>query len=82
MLAEVLIRRIIYDDLNIFNKDIVFGTNEYGKPFLENVTDFHFDISHAESWVVCATSKHPVGIDIEHVKPIDFEIAKRYFSKR
>lgn len=81
LLAEVLIRKIICDDLNIINKDIAFGKNEYGKPFLKNVNDFHFNISHSENWVVCATSRYEVGIDIEYVKPIDFEIAKRYFSK-
>lgn len=81
LLADLLIRKIIQDDLGIMNKDIIFGTNDYGKPYLKNDIDFHFNISHAENWVVCATSKHIVGIDVEYVKPIDFEIAKNYFSK-
>lgn len=34
--ADILVRISIYQDLNIENGDIEFGTNSYGKPFLMN----------------------------------------------
>ncbi len=80
LLADVLIRTIIFRDLGINNSDIIFHTNEYGKPILSNEKGFHFNISHSMEWVVCTTSDRPIGIDIEYIQPIDFDIAKRFFS--
>ncbi|MDR1439251.1 MAG: 4'-phosphopantetheinyl transferase superfamily protein [Clostridiales bacterium] len=40
----------------------------------------HFNISHSGRHVVCALCSSPVGIDVETVKPIGMNIAKRFFS--
>lgn len=80
LIADVLIRAIIQSKLGIENKDIVFRKNEYGKPFLKYPQSFHFNISHAGEWVVCAIHQLPLGIDIELIQPIDFRIAERFFS--
>lgn len=79
--AELLIRRIICEKLDIKNSDIVFDKNSYGKPFLENCRDFHFNLSHSKDWIVCAAGSIPVGIDVEVVKPMEMDIARRFFSK-
>lgn len=81
LIADILVRLIICDSLGIKNEDIIFDKNEYGKPFLKHFDDFHYNISHAGEWVVCATHNMSVGIDIEHVKPIDVNIAKRFFAE-
>ena len=44
--------------------------------------DFHFNISHSGDWVVLATGPSPLGIDVERIKDIDLDIAKRFFSGR
>jgi 4'-phosphopantetheinyl transferase len=49
---------------------------------LEWIPYFHFNISQSGNWVVCATDNHPVGIDIEQIQPIDFQIVNSYFSKK
>ncbi|MCX8130570.1 MAG: 4'-phosphopantetheinyl transferase superfamily protein [Clostridia bacterium] len=63
------------------DKDLVFDSNDYGKPVLLAPSEIHFNISHSGSWVVCAIDENPVGIDVEVMKPIDFKIAERFFSR-
>jgi len=61
-------------------KYIDFTTNVYGKPFVRNIRGIHFNVSHSEFFVVCATSSKPVGIDIEVIRPINLKIANRFFT--
>lgn len=81
LLGDVLARYAICKRLGIRNRDLVFGTNEYGKPILHEPNGIHFNISHSGDWVVCAVDDSTVGIDIEMIKPIDFKIAERFFSR-
>jgi 4'-phosphopantetheinyl transferase len=81
LFAELLIRYLIISKLKINNNDISFSTNDYKKPFLDNIKDFHFNLSHSGSWMVCALDQYPVGIDVELIKTIDLKIAKRFFPK-
>jgi len=47
--------------------------NAYGKPFIRDVP-LYSNISHAGEWVVCAISDYEVGIDIECIKEIDYDM--------
>ena len=79
--AELLVRVVMQQDLNIENGDIVFGTNGYGKPFLMNNQDYHFNISHTNNMISVAISSNPVGVDVEKISEIDLEISKRFFTE-
>jgi 4'-phosphopantetheinyl transferase len=57
-----------------------FDYNEYGKPCILEPKDIHFNISHSGDWVVCAIDNKPIGIDVETIKPIDLNIARRFFT--
>ncbi|KEK20054.1 4'-phosphopantetheinyl transferase family protein [Bacillus gaemokensis] len=81
LFGELLIRAVIKRERGIANDLLHFSYNEYGKPYLSGELDFHFNISHSGSWVVCATDNKPIGIDIELIKTIDLEIAQRFFTK-
>ena len=81
LLGDILTRYSICKRLGIRNDNIVFGINEYGKPDLLGPDDIHFNISHSEDLVVCAVDSKLVGVDVELIKPIDFEIAERFFSR-
>lgn len=81
LLGDVLARYAICKRLGIRNRDLGFGTNEYGKPILLEPHGIHFNISHSENWGVCAVDDTAVGIDVEMIKPIDFKIAERFFSR-
>ena len=78
--GDILARYLACKKLNICNEQLNFQNNKFGKPYLKNYPDFHFNISHSGDWVVCATSNKEVGIDVEQIKPIDLDIAKRFFS--
>lgn len=80
--AEFLLRTVIARTVGMPEEKIIIVKDEYGKPFLAGVEDFHFNVSHSGSWVVCATDEGPIGVDIEMIRPMDLSIAARYFSDR
>ncbi len=82
LMGDILVRATICSNLKMRNDDISFAISEYGKPTLEGDENFHFNISHSGEWVVCAFDQVQIGIDVECVRPIEFSIADRFFSKR
>lgn len=81
LLGDILARYAICIRTGVQNKDLLFDTNEFGKPILISPNGIHFNISHSGDYVVCVTDEKAVGIDIEVIKPIDFNIAERFFSE-
>jgi 4'-phosphopantetheinyl transferase len=81
LFGELLIRMEISQSLSIPNGDISISVGEHGKPYLAEYPDFHFNISRAGRYVVCAFSGAPVGIDIEVIAPVDMKIVERFFAK-
>lgn len=81
LMGDILVRYLLCKRLDIKNKELVFGVNEYGKPFLINTTNIQYNISHSGRWIACSIDNLPIGIDIEQIKPIDMRIAERFFSK-
>ncbi len=65
-------------------QDIVFRYTPYEKPIYDGPTDIIFNVSHSETQIVIAFTKHPgLGVDIEKIKN-DFdtlELAENFFSK-
>ena len=51
-----------------------------GKPFLPDYPGFHFSLSHAGSWAVCAVSEYPLGVDLEQLRELRRGVAERWFS--
>ncbi|WAA09865.1 4'-phosphopantetheinyl transferase family protein [Fervidibacillus albus] len=85
LLGELLIRHTLSCQYQIKNENICFDRDIYGKPFVVDRDDFHFNVSHSNHWVVCGVSHLPIGIDIEYVDKsntdIDIQIANRFFSQ-
>ena len=52
---------------------------EDGKPYIPNT--FYFNISHSESFVICACYKSSIGIDIEKIKPRNIDKLVTFLSK-
>lgn len=81
LLAELLVRRIARDIYGIGNEKISFSVKVYGKPYIKELEDFYFNISHSGEWVVCAVGNQDVGIDIEKIKPLTKDIVCQHFSR-
>ncbi|WP_242277560.1 4'-phosphopantetheinyl transferase superfamily protein [Bacillus cereus group sp. BfR-BA-01446] len=85
IVGDVLVRWAICNKYKLFNADLKFTTNEYGKPFLMNKVneniEVSFSISHSGSWVVAAISPSKVGIDIEKIVDIDMKITEQFFTE-
>jgi 4'-phosphopantetheinyl transferase len=75
MIRHVLCKRFFFT-----NEDIKFSKNDEGKPYIKGCP-IHFNVSHAAEFVVCAFSEQVVGIDIEQIKEVDLQIAKRFFCQ-
>ncbi|OQX76898.1 MAG: hypothetical protein B6D64_09075 [Bacteroidetes bacterium 4484_276] len=80
ILGEVLTRAALCNEFNLDNHNICFGYSSIKKPFLSGRRDIHFNISHSGKWVVCAVSEKEVGIDVEKIRKINFNVARRFFS--
>ena len=53
-----------------------------GKPFIADYTQIHFNISHCRCGVACAIGSSPVGVDIEAIEAVDWDVARRVMSSR
>lgn len=75
--AEILLNYVL-NEINIY--DPVFDTGKYGKPYLKNYSDVHFNLSHSQKYVACGVSDSPVGVDIEYIHDVDLNLAKQFFN--
>jgi len=80
LLGNLLSRYAIIKRTGYKNNELKFSVTEYNKPILTEPDKSNFNISHSGNWAVCAISDAPVGIDVELIKTIELEIAKRFFT--
>ncbi len=82
LFGELMTRQILADKLKRETNSFIFNKMEKGKPYLEG-NPVYFNISHSGEWVVAAfCNSVEVGIDVEKIKKVNFEIAERFFSKK
>lgn len=82
LLTELLLKKIINEKTSIPIEKISFMANQYGKPYLENVSKLKFNASHSGIYITVATSNSSVGVDIEEIKEINYQISKRCFTQK
>jgi 4'-phosphopantetheinyl transferase len=61
--------------------DIIFDRDENGKPFIKDSDDINLSISHSYPFYAEAISDKPIGIDIEKIRDVNPNIAKRAFTE-
>ncbi|KUO73425.1 MAG: hypothetical protein APF77_09535 [Clostridia bacterium BRH_c25] len=76
LLGSLIIRATICDMFQVKNSDIEVFRNEMGKPYINNMPQVFFNISHSGHWIVGAFDSFPIGIDIEKIKASDFDVVK------
>ncbi|OPZ94641.1 MAG: 4'-phosphopantetheinyl transferase sfp [Firmicutes bacterium ADurb.Bin419] len=79
--SNILLRFIIVSLCKKKNNSIQLYKNEYGKPYIKDIDNFHFNLSHSGDWIVCAVDSATIGIDIEKIHDVDLNLSARFFSK-
>jgi 4'-phosphopantetheinyl transferase len=70
LLTDLLIRKVLSQELNMRFNSIKINTNNFGKPELVNKKR-EFNISHSNNIIVLATDDLPVGVDVEYIQPLN-----------
>lgn len=78
------LRSILARYLNRHPTSLAFAYQTYGKPMLAGSTDLDFNLAHTDQYILYGLTKRAdIGVDIEFMRPIDFEaLSKRFFSER
>jgi 4'-phosphopantetheinyl transferase len=80
---RVRVRQILAEYLSVEPRAISFLTGSHGKPFLHPAhnSDLQFNLSHSEDMAVFAVAHGlELGVDVEWIRPIEEQIAERFFS--
>ena len=56
------------------------GYDDRDKPHLADYPDIHFNLSHCRCGVACAIGREPIGVDIEVIAEVDWDVARRVMS--
>lgn len=80
--SEKFARFVLGKYINEDGNKLKISRNQYGKPYLVEYTNIHFNISHSKGAIACAVSDRPVGVDIERIRKIDFRIVRYFFSQQ
>lgn len=56
------------------------GYEKEGKPYLKEMPDVYFNLSHSGGYVSCAIADVPVGVDIQKKSMVRSRIAERFFT--
>jgi 4'-phosphopantetheinyl transferase len=72
VLLDALLR-----EFGLREQEMTYETNEYGKPSLHGFPDIHFNLSHAGHYVVGAIGSVELGIDVEEIRPVEWDVAER-----
>jgi 4'-phosphopantetheinyl transferase len=84
--AHSAMRTLLSSYCDISAAKILFSTNAYGKPQVNHekgAEQVQFNLTHSAGVAALAVSRgYELGIDIEHIRPIDSDVAKHHFSPR
>lgn len=74
IVGRVLVRR------QLDNPQSVIAVDANGKPYLAEMPNLHFNMSHSGDWVLVVFAHRPVGVDVQaiHSKPVDRENVARH----
>lgn len=81
LLQTALLRAGISREFLSKEESMIFAYGPSGKPFLRELPDVHFNISHTKGLVVCAVSTSPVGIDAEKIRPYPKSVLRKMTEK-
>lgn len=81
--SEMLLADGLFKEKGIILSDEEILKTSYGKPYLKNHPDIHFNISHSMDCIVCVISDEKVvGIDVEKIRTFNTFAAKKVCTSR
>ena len=80
ILAYLLLEQGLREQYGI-TTPVSFVYNEHCKPYLREYPNIFFNISHCKYAVACALADFEVGVDIQDIRPIDWDVARRVCSE-
>lgn len=78
--GEALVLQYLSERRQIDRRDIHWAQNQFGKPYIEGLADFAFNVAHDGEMVLAAFSGAAVGIDVALRSPIDIHMLSRLLS--
>ena len=78
--AGLLLKRAC-EEHGIPGKDGRLVTGEHGKPVFAVCPEMHFNLSHSGEYAVCVIAPCETGCDVETVKTLRMQVAKRVFTE-
>lgn len=81
LIAALFARYVLGRRLALANRAIRIATDGHGKPFLPEMPDVHFNLSHSGARFALAVGPAPVGVDIERVRPVNLRVAVSFHPR-
>ncbi len=80
LVGAALARHMIWEifQIPLSQQHIAYGP--YGKPYLRDYPNVHFNISHSGQYVACAVADRPIGIDVQIIGTYRPDVAARACS--
>ena len=78
VMSYMLIVYGVYKTFGIVDPNI--AATKYGKLYLVDYPEIHFNISHCPKGCACVVSDYEVGVDIQDIRPISESVFKRCCS--
>jgi len=76
----VLLRLALFETYRI-NEAVEFEFGKQNKPKLKDYPHIFFNLSHSKNSAACVVAGNEVGIDIQKIKQVKTELAKRVLTK-
>lgn len=80
VMSYMLIMYSVYKTFGIVTPEI--ASTKYGKLYLVDYPEAHFNISHCAKGCVCAVSDYEIGIDIQDVRPFSWSVVNHCCSAK
>lgn len=79
VIGSALARYMLWKEFHIpLESRIAYGG--FGKPYLIDYPEAHFNISHSGQYVACAVCNRPIGVDVQIITPYHPDAAMRVCS--
>lgn len=80
VITYLMLKYGLRECFGITSFELAFG--KYGKPYLPEYPDVHFNISHCDAGCAVVVADCPVGVDIQDGRPFSWDVARQVCCER